>query len=161
MRRSGRCTRAAGRLSGRRHNTLAGLMPMYGISAAGTLDAAALFGADLPLVVEIGSGMGEATVEMLAPTRAAATLAVEILTSVLGLISSRPHWAARDPDRRLGPGAMWHVPADRVAFRACRLGRLLLRFAFAAVLGVASALGHHLEWSTGGVRFDQRQDRRP
>jgi hypothetical protein len=48
-------------------------MPMYGIAAAGTLDAAALFDADLPLVVKIGSGMDEATFETPAPTRAAAT----------------------------------------------------------------------------------------
>ena len=51
-----------GRLSGRHHDALARLMPGYGVPAAGPLDAITLFGHELPLVVEIGSGLGEASV---------------------------------------------------------------------------------------------------
>jgi len=69
-----------GRLSGRHHDALARLMPVYGIPAEGPVDASALFGADLPLVVEIGSGMGEATVETAAADPGRGYLAVEIHT---------------------------------------------------------------------------------
>jgi tRNA (guanine-N7-)-methyltransferase len=69
-----------GRLSGRHHDALARLMPLYGIPAAGVLDATSLFGREMPLVVEIGSGMGEATVEMAAADAGRGYLAVEIHT---------------------------------------------------------------------------------
>jgi tRNA (guanine-N7-)-methyltransferase len=69
-----------GRLSGRHHDALARLLPVYGIPAEGPVDASMLFGIDLPLVVEIGSGMGEATVEMAAADPGRGVLAVEIHT---------------------------------------------------------------------------------
>jgi tRNA (guanine-N7-)-methyltransferase len=69
-----------GRLSGRHHDALARLTPVYGIPAEGPVDAATLFGADLPLVVEVGSGMGEATVEMADADPGRGYLAVEIHT---------------------------------------------------------------------------------
>jgi tRNA (guanine-N7-)-methyltransferase len=69
-----------GRLSGRHHDALARLLPVYGVPAEGTLDASVLFGTALPLVVEIGSGMGEATVEMAAADPGRGYLAVEIHT---------------------------------------------------------------------------------
>jgi tRNA (guanine-N7-)-methyltransferase len=82
-----------GRLSGRHHDALARLLPVYGVPALGTLDAAALFGTHLPLVVEIGSGMGEATVEMAAADPARGYLAVEIHTpgvaNLLAMVEER------------------------------------------------------------------------
>jgi len=69
-----------GRLRARHHDALARLMPVYGIPAEGPGDASSLFGADLPLVVEIGSGMGEATAEMAAADPGRGYLAVEIHT---------------------------------------------------------------------------------
>jgi tRNA (guanine-N7-)-methyltransferase len=69
-----------GRLSARHHDALARLMPRYGMPAEGLLDATTLFGREIPLVVEIGSGMGEATVEMAAADEGRGYLAVEIHT---------------------------------------------------------------------------------
>jgi hypothetical protein len=57
------------------------------------------------------------------------------------------------------PGAVRHVPRDGLAFRVGRLGGLrLLRLALPAVLGFASAPGHHRARSARGVRPEQRQN---
>jgi tRNA (guanine-N7-)-methyltransferase len=69
-----------GRLSGRHHDALARLLPVYGVAADESVDAGTLFGRELPLVVEIGSGMGEATVELAGADPALGYLAVEIHT---------------------------------------------------------------------------------
>jgi tRNA (guanine-N7-)-methyltransferase len=69
-----------GRLSGRHHDALDRLLPVYGVSPDGPVVTGAVFGADLPLVVEIGSGMGEATVEMAAADPGRGYIAVEIHT---------------------------------------------------------------------------------
>ena len=69
-----------GRLSGRHHDALTRLMPVYGVPADGPIETPTLFGRDLPLVVEIGSGMGEATVEMAQADPERGYLAVEIHT---------------------------------------------------------------------------------
>lgn len=69
-----------GRLSGRHHDAMNRLLPAYGAPPDGPLDATTLFGSDVPLVVEIGSGMGEATVAMAEADPARGYLAVEIHT---------------------------------------------------------------------------------
>jgi tRNA (guanine-N7-)-methyltransferase len=70
-----------GRMGGRHRDALVRLWPAYGVTVAdGPLDAVALFGRDLPLVLEIGSGMGEATVEMAAADPDRGYLAVEVHT---------------------------------------------------------------------------------
>jgi tRNA (guanine-N7-)-methyltransferase len=69
-----------GRLSARHHDALDRLMPMYGVPAEGPIDPSILFDRDLPLVVEIGSGMGETTVEMACADPGRGYLAVEIHT---------------------------------------------------------------------------------
>jgi tRNA (guanine-N7-)-methyltransferase len=87
-----------GRLSGRHRDALERLWPAYGIDAAeegteegtaqgtddgpagGPLDVAALFGRRAPLVLEIGSGMGDATAEMAAADPGRDYLAVEVHT---------------------------------------------------------------------------------
>lgn len=69
-----------GRLSGRHHDALARLMPVYGLPAVGPVDGGALFDRETPLVVEIGSGMGEATAEMAGTDPGRGYLAVEIHT---------------------------------------------------------------------------------
>lgn len=82
-----------GRLSGRHHDALGRLMPVYGVPADGAVDATTLFGRDLPLVVEIGSGMGEATVEMARADPGRGYLAVEIHTpgvaNLLAMVEQR------------------------------------------------------------------------
>jgi len=82
-----------GRLSGRHHDALARLMPLYGVADEAPLDTAALFGHERPLVVEIGSGMGEATVEMAAADPGRGYLAVEIHTpgvaNLLAMVEDR------------------------------------------------------------------------
>jgi tRNA (guanine-N7-)-methyltransferase len=74
-----------GRLSDRHLDALERLWPAYGLEvpAAGTggpPDLAALFGRRAPLVLEIGSGMGDATAEMAAGDPDRDYLAVEVHT---------------------------------------------------------------------------------
>jgi tRNA (guanine-N7-)-methyltransferase len=72
-----------GRLSGRHRDALDRLLPVYGVTEttpAVRLDAATLFGRDVPLVLEIGSGMGEATAAMAAADPERGYLAAEIHT---------------------------------------------------------------------------------
>ncbi|GAA1037188.1 tRNA (guanosine(46)-N7)-methyltransferase TrmB [Virgisporangium ochraceum] len=69
-----------GRLSGRHHDALDRLLPAYGADAHRPVTARELFGVDVPLVVEIGSGMGEATAAMAQADPARGYLAVEIHT---------------------------------------------------------------------------------
>ena len=56
------------------------LRPAYGVAADQPLDAAAAFGRTAPLVLEIGSGTGEAAVAMAAADPARDLLAVEVHT---------------------------------------------------------------------------------
>lgn len=86
----------------RRTGALERLWPRYGVSvhdpelglppltADGTLDTVTLFGRQAPLVVEIGSGMGDATAAMAAADRDRDYLAVEVhlpgIAHLLGLI---------------------------------------------------------------------------
>ena len=74
-----------GRVSGRHEDALARLWPRYGVDIPGPpLDLAKLFGRSAPVVLEIGSGMGEATVEMAAADPARDYLAVEVFPPGLG-----------------------------------------------------------------------------
>ena len=97
-----------GRLSGRHHDALDRLMPVYAIPAEGPVDAAALFGTGLPLVLEIGSGMGEATVAMAAADPGRGYLAVEIHTPGVANLLAAGRGARADQRagrlrRRAGP----------------------------------------------------------
>jgi tRNA (guanine-N7-)-methyltransferase len=67
---------------GERHrDALARLWPVYGVPVAGEgLDPSALFGRDVPLILEIGSGMGEATADMAAADPDRGYLAVDVHT---------------------------------------------------------------------------------
>lgn len=86
-----------GRLSGRHLDALDRLWSAYGLEiphAAETLvDTATLFGRRAPLVLEIGSGMGEATAEMAATDPGRDYLAVEVHTpgiaNLLALVERR------------------------------------------------------------------------
>lgn len=70
-----------GRLRSRHHDALARLWPAYGVAASGDLLAPAeVFGRRAPLVLEIGSGMGDATAELAAADPARDYLAVEVHT---------------------------------------------------------------------------------
>jgi tRNA (guanine-N7-)-methyltransferase len=83
-----------GRLSGRHHDALERLWPRFGVAVTtAPLDVGALFGRRAPLVLEIGSGMGEATAEMAAADPGRDYLAVEVHTpgiaNLLALVEQR------------------------------------------------------------------------
>jgi tRNA (guanine-N7-)-methyltransferase len=69
-----------GRLSGRHHDALDRLLPEFGVPADAPVTARSLFGVDVPLVVEIGSGMGETTALMAQADPGRGYLAVEVHT---------------------------------------------------------------------------------
>jgi tRNA (guanine-N7-)-methyltransferase len=60
------------------------LLPAYGLDPAAPIDAVAVFGRKAPLVLEVGSGMGEATAAMAAADPQRDVLAVEVHTPGLG-----------------------------------------------------------------------------
>ncbi len=71
----------AGRMGPRHRSALSSLWPSLGVEVDGEpLDPAVLFGRAAPLVVEIGSGMGDATVEMAAADPGRDYLAVDVHT---------------------------------------------------------------------------------
>jgi len=65
-------------------DALGRLLPRFGVDPDRPFDAAAVFGRVAPLVLEIGSGMGEATAAMAAADPARDVLAVEVHTPGLG-----------------------------------------------------------------------------
>lgn len=78
----------------RHHDALERLWPLYGMPVSDApLDAAAVFGRAAPLVVEIGSGMGDATAAMAEADPARDYLAVEVhvpgIANLLGHIDDR------------------------------------------------------------------------
>ena len=81
-------------MSGRHHEALDRLWPRYGVPVSGDpLDVPALFGRDAPLVLEIGSGMGDATAAMAAADPGRDYLAVEVhlpgIASLLAHVEER------------------------------------------------------------------------
>lgn len=60
------------------------LLPAYGLDRTAPFDAERVYGRRAPLVLEIGSGMGEATAAMAAADPARDVLAVEVHTPGLG-----------------------------------------------------------------------------
>ena len=77
--------RRASRVTRSQQDALDRLWPRWGIEVDGEpLDLAVLFGRRAPVVLEIGSGMGEATAEMAAAQPDADLLAVEVHTPGLG-----------------------------------------------------------------------------
>lgn len=74
-----------GRVSGRHEDALSRLWPAFGVDIPGPpLDFNRVFGRDAPLVLEIGSGMGDATVEMAEADPGRDYLAVEVFPPGLG-----------------------------------------------------------------------------
>jgi tRNA (guanine-N7-)-methyltransferase len=73
--------RREGRLTPGQHNALQQLWPRYGLPAEGRLDAAAVFGRNAPLTLEIGFGNG---------TSLAAMAAAEPGTDFIGIEVHRP-----------------------------------------------------------------------
>jgi tRNA (guanine-N7-)-methyltransferase len=83
-----------GRISGRHEHALATLTGDYGVPGPeAAADPVALFGRDAPLVLEIGSGMGEATAAMAAADPGRDYLATEVhvagAASLLALAAER------------------------------------------------------------------------
>lgn len=84
----------AGRMSARHRSALDSLWASLGVPVDGSpLDPATLFGRVAPLVVEIGSGMGDATVEMAAADPGRDYLAVDVhppgIANLLALAAAR------------------------------------------------------------------------
>ncbi|MGB2569115.1 tRNA (guanosine(46)-N7)-methyltransferase TrmB [Micromonospora citrea] len=76
-----------GRMSGRQTDALERLWPAYGLDVAGLdgpFDPGAFFGRGAPVVLEIGSGMGDATASMAAADPDRDYLAVEVHTPGIG-----------------------------------------------------------------------------
>src|SRR5690606_17850571 len=105
-----------GRLRTRRREALARLLPVYGVDVhGGPPDPAELFGRHAPLVLEIGSGMGDATAEMAAADPDRDYLAAEVhapgVANLLLLIEERglTNLRVRSEERRVGKGrrARW------------------------------------------------------
>lgn len=108
------------RMTEGQERTLARLLPVYTLGP-GPIDAAAAFGRDAPLVLEIGSGMGEATAAMAAADPARDVVAVEVhtpgiaslmaLAEAAGLTNVRVVEAdAREVlEHRLAPGSLDEV----------------------------------------------------
>ena len=72
-----------GRMSSRQTDALTRLWPAYGVGIAdldGPVDPAGFFGRGAPVVLEIGSGMGDATAAMAAADPDRDYLAVEVHT---------------------------------------------------------------------------------
>jgi tRNA (guanine-N7-)-methyltransferase len=83
-----------GRMSGRHLDALDRLWPRYGVAVDGApLDPAGLFGRRAPLVLEIGSGMGDATAAMAAADPGRDYLGVDVHTpgiaNLLALVEAR------------------------------------------------------------------------
>jgi tRNA (guanine-N7-)-methyltransferase len=103
-----------GRLTTRHRATLADRWSAYAVPDAGPLSAERLFGDGRPLVVEIGSGMGEATAAMAAADPERGFLAVEIhrpgLANLLRLADE-----AELANLRIAEGDALELLRDRVA----------------------------------------------
>ncbi|NJC68475.1 tRNA (guanosine(46)-N7)-methyltransferase TrmB [Planosporangium thailandense] len=83
-----------GRMGDRHRDALDRLLPVYGVPVTRQpLDLDALFGRRLPVVLEIGSGMGEATADMAAADPERGYLAVDVHTpgvaNLLALVEER------------------------------------------------------------------------
>ncbi|MBB6034432.1 tRNA (guanine-N7-)-methyltransferase [Phytomonospora endophytica] len=80
-----------GRVSDRHEDALARLLPVYGVDES--FEAATAFGRSAPLILEIGSGMGQATAEMAAADPGRDYLAVEVhppgIANLLWLVEER------------------------------------------------------------------------
>lgn len=111
-----------GRLGTERAEALERLWPVWGLDVDGRpIDLAALFGPGVPVVLEIGSGMGEATVAAAAADPGRGLLAVDVHTpgqgQLLRLAESRGLTNVRVADgdarvllgRMLPPGALAEV----------------------------------------------------
>lgn len=74
-----------GRITAHQADGVQRLGPVYGVLASDSaLDVAAAFGREAPLVLEVGFGMGEATVAMAAADPARDVLAVDVHTPGVG-----------------------------------------------------------------------------
>jgi tRNA (guanine-N7-)-methyltransferase len=104
-----------GRFGPQRREVLRRLWPRYGVAVdGGPLDAGGLFGRRAPLVLEIGSGMGEATAALAAADPARDYLTVEVHTpgvaNLLGLVE-----AGRLANVRVAHGDALALVRDRLA----------------------------------------------
>jgi tRNA (guanine-N7-)-methyltransferase len=74
-----------GRVSGRHEDALSRLLPKFGVTIPGPpLDLVRLFGREAPAVLEIGTGMGDATAAMAQADPSRDYLAVEVFPPGLG-----------------------------------------------------------------------------
>ena len=101
-----------GRLTDDKRLRVAALLTMYGVPATGELDLAALF-PGLPVVLEIGFGMGEATAHMARADAGIGILAADIHTpGVLRLLTVVEREGLRNV--RVAHGDALHLLAEQV-----------------------------------------------
>lgn len=151
-------------------DALARLLPAYGIDATTPFSAARAFGREAPLVLEIGSGMGEATAAMAAADPDRDLLAVEVHTPGLGTLLRRiedtglTNVRVLEGDARqvlaelLAPGSLDEV---RVFFpdpwpKARHLKRRLLTPAFAALVASRLRPGGRLHVATDWASYAEQ-----
>lgn len=70
--------RRDGRLTAAQSRALEQLLPRYGVESGATIDPVALFGAELPVTLEIGFGDGESLAEMAAADPQRGFLGIEV-----------------------------------------------------------------------------------
>jgi tRNA (guanine-N7-)-methyltransferase len=104
-----------GRVGARRREALRRLWPVYGVEiAGGPVDPATWFGRAAPLVLEIGSGMGDATAAMAAADPAHDYLATEVHTPGVAHLLSLIE-AAGLTNLRVAHGDALDLLGDRLA----------------------------------------------
>ena len=154
-------------------DALARLLPVYGVAGATPFSPVRAFGREAPLVLEIGSGMGEATAAMAAADPDRDLLAVEVHTPGLGTLLRRIEDAGLtnvrvlEGDARevlaqlLAPGSLDEV---RVFFpdpwpKARHLKRRLVTAEFAALVASRLRPGGRLhvatDWASYAAQVEQ------
>lgn len=155
--------RRGGRVTPGQRRALDALLPVFGVPvAAGALDPVAVFGRTAPLVLEIGFGMGEATVAMAAADPGRDVLAVDVHVAGAGALLREVEAqglrnvrvvvgdAVEVLHRMLGPGSLDEV---RVFFpdpwpKARHHKRRLVGTAFVGLVVDRLVSGGHLHCAT-------------
>lgn len=154
-------------------DALARLLPLLGVDGSRPLDVVQVYGRSAPLVLEVGSGMGEATAAMAAADPARDVLAVEVHTPGLGNLlrlvedAGLRNVRVLEADARevlqdlLGPGSLDEV---RVFFpdpwpKARHAKRRLLTPAFADLVASRLRPGGLLHVATDWVSYAEQAER--
>jgi tRNA (guanine-N7-)-methyltransferase len=163
--------RRGGRVTPGQRRALDTLLPVFGVPVtAGGVDRVAVFGRHAPLVLEIGFGMGEATVAMAAADPGRDVLAVDVHVAGVGALLREVEAlglrnvrvvvgdAVEVLHRMLGPGSLDEV---RVFFpdpwpKARHHKRRLVGTTFAGLVGDRLASGGRLHCATDWAPYAEQ-----